>query len=68
LSTVIDQILTEDRLTRSLLDQLSAELGYAQSIARFRFETGTLLAAGPTLSAVDLATLTTLPPAPVAIR
>lgn len=68
LSTVIDSILTEDRLTRSLLDQLSAELGYAQSIARFRFETGTLLAAGAALTAVDFETLTTLPPAPTAIR
>jgi outer membrane protein TolC len=43
LSTIIDLISIEDRLTRSLLDEVAARLGYATALARLRFETGTLI-------------------------
>jgi outer membrane protein TolC len=60
LSTVIDLVLTEDRLTQSQLDEIDAESGYAEALAQLRFETGTILtdAADP---AVDETTLATLP-------
>lgn len=61
LSTIIDSLLTQDRLTQSLLELVSAERSYAEAVARFRYETGTLL--GPALAAptVDFDTLTTPP-------
>jgi hypothetical protein len=43
LSTIIDLVLIEDRLTRTLLDEVSAMLSYAEALARLRFETGTLI-------------------------
>jgi len=43
LSTIIDLVLIEDRLTRSLLDEISANLSLASALARLRFETGTLV-------------------------
>jgi outer membrane protein len=47
LSTIIDLVLIEDRLTRSLLDEISANLSYASALSRLRYETGTLVGAGP---------------------
>jgi len=43
LSTIIDLVLIEDRLTRSLLDEIGARAAYAQALARLRFETGVLV-------------------------
>ena len=60
LSTVLDLLLTEDRLTQSQLDNLDAQSNFARAVAQMRFETGTMLAdkAEP---AVDATTLLTLP-------
>ena len=43
LSTMLDVILIEDRLTQSLLSEVEAELSYALAVAQLRFETGTLI-------------------------
>jgi outer membrane protein TolC len=59
--TVIDLILTEDRLTQSALDALSTQINMAKAVARLRFETGSLL--GPEAqTTVDVTSLTTVPP------
>ena len=42
-STILDLIVTEDRLTSSLLSELSATYAYAVAVARLRFESGVLL-------------------------
>ena len=61
LSTVIDLIVTEERLTESLLEEISARLSYASAIASLRYETGSLVRPGPAAEAVDLRWLTTVP-------
>jgi outer membrane protein len=65
LSTVVDLILTEDRLTQSLLDEVAAELSYAQALAQLRYESGTIVADAVGLAeldhAVDQSRLTTVP-------
>ena len=61
LATVIDLIVTEDRLTSSLLAEVDAKLSYATAVAQLRFETGTLLAPGDKESAVVYQNLTTVP-------
>ena len=43
LSTVLDLIVTEDRMVQSLREEVSAEVAYATALARLRFETGTLV-------------------------
>lgn len=43
LSTLIDLILYEDRLTNALLNQVSSQLSYATAVAKLRYETGTLI-------------------------
>jgi outer membrane protein TolC len=59
-STVIDLLNTEDRLTRTRLDLITAQQGYANAIVSLRFQTGTLVqGAGP--DSVDESTLTTVP-------
>lgn len=60
LSTIIDLVLIEDRLTRSLLDEISATLRYASALARLRFETGTIVGGAPAF-AVTAETLTRVP-------
>lgn len=70
LSTIIDLILTEDRLMQSLLEEVQAEFGHAVAIARLRFETGTMVdhTAGARFApaelqrTVDHERLTTIPP------
>ena len=42
LSTLIDVIVTEDRLTAALLSQNAQETEYARALVRLRYETGTL--------------------------
>jgi outer membrane protein len=61
LSTIIDVVLIEDRLTRSLLDEVAASLRYASALTRLRFETGTLVAGGAPAFAVTAETLMTVP-------
>jgi outer membrane protein len=58
LSTVLDLIVTEDRLVQSLREEVAAEVAYATAVARLRFETGTLV--GPDGS-VTYDRLTTIP-------
>jgi outer membrane protein TolC len=69
LSTIVDLILTEDRLTQSLLDEIDARLNYATAVARLRFETGTLVGDSGSdrpdpARAVDLERLTRAPSPP----
>ena len=60
-STLIDAIQIEQRLTSAQLQFVDSELQYAQSLARLRFETGTLLPPTPGVLAFDRADLVTLP-------
>jgi outer membrane protein TolC len=60
LSTVLDLILTEDRLTQAEIDAINAQAGYAQAVVLLRFYTGTLLTASATPQ-VALDNLVTLP-------
>jgi outer membrane protein TolC len=61
LSTIIDLVAVEDRLTRNLLDEISATLRYASALARLRFETGTLISGDATGFKVAAGALTTVP-------
>ncbi|MBK5254686.1 MAG: TolC family protein [Vicinamibacteria bacterium] len=61
ISSVLDVINTEDRLNESLLEAVSAELDYAQSVAALRFETGTLVQQTANGDEIDFASLTTPP-------
>jgi hypothetical protein len=54
-------VLIEDRLTRSLLDEIAATLRYASALARLRFETGTLVAGAAPAFEVTAETLMTVP-------
>lgn len=60
LSTVLDLILTEDRLTQAEIDAVNAQAGYAQAVVLLRFYTGTLLTPAATPQVV-LDNLVTLP-------
>jgi outer membrane protein TolC len=60
-STILDLINTEDRLTNSLLDELGAEQAYALALTQLRYQTGLLL---NDMDDVDITTLTTLPGVP----
>jgi outer membrane protein len=62
LGTVIDLVVTEDHLNDTLLDELSAQLAYADALVRLRFETGSLVSAEGPEERLDLETLTTPPP------
>lgn len=59
-TTIIDLINTEDRLTASQIDELTATLNLSIAITQLRFETGTLLTPD---DQVDRTTLTTPPTA-----
>ncbi len=61
LSTIIDLVLIEDRLTRSLLDEISAHFSYAAALTRLRYETGTLVTGAAPSFGVTTETLTTVP-------
>jgi outer membrane protein len=61
LSTIIDLVLIEDRLTRSLLEDISATLSYAAALARLRFETGTIVSGDAAGFRVTADALTTVP-------
>ena len=78
-ATLIDTLLTEQRLTDARAAQVVARQQYAQLLAQLRFETGTLVAhEGPDggqnvvyeadlTSAPNLASLPPLPPDPLAV-
>ena len=59
-STVIDLLNTQDRLTRTQLNLLSAQQDFANALVMLRFQTGTLVL-GDGLDAVDQQSLTTVP-------
>ena len=61
MSTVIDIITLEDRLTISLLSELRSRQNYANTLINLRFKTGTLISKGKDGSAVDKKTLTSIP-------
>jgi outer membrane protein TolC len=61
LSTIIDLVLIEDRLTRSLLEEIAATLRYASALARLRFETGTIIDGAAGSFRVTADALTTVP-------
>jgi outer membrane protein TolC len=63
-ATVIDVILTEERLTNALQNQLDAARNYALALVRLRFETGTLLTADANQNTVGLEELITVPAHP----
>ncbi|HEY7789133.1 MAG TPA: TolC family protein [Vicinamibacterales bacterium] len=60
LSTVLDLIVTEDRLTQAEVDAITAKATYAQAVVQLRFSTGTILTSAPAPQVSD-ATLLTLP-------
>lgn len=60
LSTVLELLQTEDRLTASLLEEVSANVAHATALARLRFVTGTLVTgtdAAPVVEPVSLDSL-----------
>lgn len=60
-STLLDVISQRDRLTSGRQSQVSAHLALALSLARLRFETGTLLPDGGNAWEVSFEQLTTVP-------
>ena len=58
--TILDVVNTEERLTNSLLNQVSALQAYANAIGQMRYQTGTLLPAN--VNDVAAEELTTIPP------
>jgi len=66
-STLLDVINQRDRLTAARQTVVSAQLALAISLLQLRFETGTLVGdnggGGGDVGAVDVSSLTTLPPA-----
>lgn len=60
-STLINTILTEQRLTESLLAKVGAQLRYAQFLSQLRFETGVLVEHGEDGSHVSAEELRSLP-------
>lgn len=63
-STIIDTILTEQRLTDAGQSWVSAGLRYAQILAQLRYESGTLITEGAGGKMVNADSLVTLPLAP----
>jgi len=61
ISTLIDLITTEDRLTNALRNEISAYQNYAQYIAKLRFETGTIVKLNDYNILIDLNNLITIP-------
>lgn len=59
--TLVDTILTEERLTYALLMLVDARQAYAKALAGFRFETGTLLFYADEEYRIDRETLFTTP-------
>ena len=62
IGTVIDLILTEDRLIQAELGEVAARRDYAAAVVRLRFETGSLLQPSGAAQQIDHATITSPPP------
>lgn len=61
LATIIDVVLTEDRLTSGLLAEISTTTDYALALVELRFATGTLVEIGDLEGAFDPAVLIRAP-------
>lgn len=61
MSTLLDLIVVEDRLTNALLNEISAQLKHAVSLVQLRFETGTILTANKDRVSIDMDKLATIP-------
>jgi len=61
LSTIIDLIFVEDRLTSSYLNELTARQQLANAIVYLRFQTGTLIEATADSPEINIENLITLP-------
>jgi len=61
ISTLIDVLQLEDRLTGARLSNLSAELNISTGLARLRYETGAILSSSGEDDFLSLAQLTTIP-------
>jgi outer membrane protein TolC len=61
LSTIIDVILTEDRMTSARLNEIAEQARYAESVARLRFEAGMITEAEGDGARVDEAHLSAIP-------
>ncbi len=60
-STLVDTILTEERLTEAYLQWVSAQQQWATFLSQLRFETGTLITGQPEVSRVDEENLFAVP-------
>lgn len=60
-STLLDVITQRNRLTSARQSQVTAHLALARSLARLRFETGTLLPGGDARAELSFEQLTTVP-------
>ncbi|CAN2043872.1 putative TolC family protein [Candidatus Magnetomoraceae bacterium gMMP-13] len=61
ISTLLDLISIEDRLTNALLNKISAQLKFSNAVIRLRFETGTILGTKKGQVSVTINELTTIP-------
>ena len=61
-STLLDVIQTEDRLTSAVLDEIAAQLRFANALASLRFQSGTILVTDNDQASVGVEELTTIPP------
>lgn len=64
MSTLLDIIDTDDRLTDAVLNEINTHLQFAFAIARLRFETGTIIAHQDGKFSVDLGMVTHIPEVP----
>jgi hypothetical protein len=65
-ASILDMITLTDRSHDARLTAVSARANHAIALARFRFETGTILQPGATIeSPLMVEDLTTLPPSPI---
>lgn len=68
MSTLLDIIDTDDRLTDAMLNEINTHLQLATAIARLRFETGTIIIHQDGKISVDLGMLTRIPTAAAGSR
>jgi len=61
LSSLVDVLTVEDRLTSVLLDQVNAKLAYASALVQLRQATGTIVQAGQNIQQVDPRIFSSLP-------
>ena len=61
ISSFVDVLTIEDRLTNALTNRVQAELSYALALVQFRFATGTIVAPDHAVQTIEPKTLLTLP-------